>query len=225
MFEMITHLCSEVSRELEDATLSFEISGENKSWEDLRHGSFKFIPARWSKRMGDTPTFGCYAYTDLSSALFDLKRGKISRWVHNVSNAVNAYLHVQKDPGWNPERLTRIVPMVASAGILDAAMHCSVFCQAHFDLTLEALESGNFFSFKLEPGSKYSEDIQGMYLARSGIGSYQKWWTTEPSVVLFEAGQRTDVISHARLSQDAPAESPCEDRAATDLLLKTAWGF
>jgi len=225
MFEMITHLCKEVSRELGDASLSFELAGENKPWEDLRYGSFKFTPARWSKRMGDTPSFGCYAYTDLGSALFDLKRGKISRWVNNVSNAVSAYLHIQKSPQWNPDRLGKIVPMVASAGILDAAMHCSVFCQSNFDLTLEALETGIFFSFKLQPGSKYSEDIQGMYLPKSGVGSYQKWWTTEPSVVLFDAGQRTDVISHARLAQDAPAESTGEERAATDLLIKTAWGF
>lgn len=219
----IDTLCSIITEQLSDANLSFVLEGEKKSWDDLRVGYFKYSPDNWSSEMGAEPTFGCYAFEEIADAVLDIRRGLIAQWIAEVTCALALFEERSSTP-LDPHRFKGFLD-VSQYSDFEVCMLCSTFTGADMESALEAWDSGVFFTFKLQPGSRFSDDLQALHLPKKGVGFYKKWWTERHGVVRVDALSKPDIVAHARLNEGEVAREAGDKRPATDSMLKLAWGL
>lgn len=220
----IESMCEAISRGLGDARLAFQTVGEKKSWEDLRVCHFVFVHDEWDFSMGELPTFGCYSQTCLSDAILDIRTGRVSRWIKETSLAIALYHEMEYSQNV-ADRVRAVFGNRELETPFEAALLCSMFTGGNRTLAKMAWDRGQFFTFKVDPGSKFSPEVQALFIEEAETGFYKKWWAVESELVQATCMNRQDLVAHARLNpQDLPTLLEA-DADTTKSLMKRAWGL
>lgn len=220
----IESMCEAISLGLGDARLAFQTVGEKKPWEDLRVCHFVFVHDEWDFSMGEIPTFGCYSQSSLSDAILDIRTGRVSKWIKETSLAI--LLHQEME--YSETVASRVRGVFGNRELetpFEAALLCSIFTGGDLRLAKEAWLGGQFFTFKVDPGSKFSPEVQALFIEQSQIGFYKKWWAVESDLVQTVCLNKQDLVAHARLN---PQDSPNREGSEVDTtksLMKRAWGL
>lgn len=221
---VIDTICNEISLVLGDTRIFFQTVGEKKPWEDLRVSHFVLAHKDWDESMGPWPTFGCYSQSSISDAILDIRLGRIARWVMETTTAIN----LCKELAFSDEVERRIQGVLKSKPVenaFEAALLCAIFTEGNMRLSKAAWEHGEFFSFKLDPGSRFSDEVLALFIHRESVGFYKNWGHPDAKAIAVGCSSKMDLIAHARLNQCQRAAEPGVEVDATAKLLKKAWGF